>query len=221
MKMSTKPARTDVRARLQEAAVRLFAEQGVTGTTVAEIAKHAGVTSAMVHYYFKTKDQLLDAVVVEMLIGRFIAFISGALEGNEDNPAARIERLVWRIVEASDRFPWLPPLWIREVISEGGALREKLIRRVDLRIPESFKAGIIAGQARGIVNAGINPQLLFMSIVALTMVPLSMAKSWDRIPLIGKVSKRDLGRHIVALLMDGISVKRGTLSGGESGRRKT
>ena len=53
----------DVRAKLLDAAVGLLAEQGMTGTTVAEIAARGGVTSAMVHYYFKTKDQLLDAVV--------------------------------------------------------------------------------------------------------------------------------------------------------------
>ena len=56
------------------------------------------------------------------------------------------------------------------------------------------------------MNPGLNPQLLFMSIIGLTMLPLSMAKSWDRIPLIGNVSKQDLTRHVVALLMNGLSV---------------
>ena len=63
MNMKSTRQSPDVRARLLDAAVLRFSEQGVAGTTVAEIAKHAGVTSAMVHYYFKTKDQLLDAVV--------------------------------------------------------------------------------------------------------------------------------------------------------------
>jgi TetR/AcrR family transcriptional regulator len=116
-----------------------------------------------------------------------------------------VERLVWRIVEASDAMPWLPPLWVREVISEGGALREKLIQRVDLGKPERFKAGLAAAQRAGRVNPEINPQLTFMSIIALTMLPLSMAKNWDWIPLIGRVSKQDLGRHVVALLQHGLA----------------
>ena len=205
------------RGRLLDAAVHLFAEQGVAGTTVAEIAKRAGVTSAMVHYYFMTKDQLLDAVVEEKLIGQFSALIAGGRDAKADDPVAVAEGLVSRIVEASDRMPWLPPLWVREVISEGGALREKLIRRVDLSKPERFKACIAAGQRRGIVNPGLNPQLLFMSIIGLTMLPLSMAKSWDRIPLIGKVSKQDLARHVVALLRHGLDVPSGKT---ESARRK-
>ena len=108
-------------------------------------------------------------------------------------------------MEASDAWPWLPPLWVREVISQGGALREKLIQRVDLGKPERFKAGIAAAQKAGRVNAGINPQLTFMSIMTLTMLPLSMAKDWDRIPLIGRVSKQELGRHVVALLKHGLA----------------
>ena len=212
---------SEVRAKLLQAAVDLFAEQGVAGTTVAEIARRAGVTSAMVHYYFKTKDQLLDAVVAEKLIGEFIAFISQAVGQFPGNPLGLMESLAMRIVEASDRMPWLPPLWVREVVSEGGALREKLIRRVDLRIPERVKTVIAEGQKRGLVNPDIHPQLLFMSVVALTMVPLSMAKSWDRIPLIGKVSKQDLARHVVALLKNGVSVSKGTMAGGDSGGRKS
>lgn len=205
--MKSKPGKDgpDVRAKLLDAAVRLFAEQGVAGTTVAEIARRAGVTSAMVHYYFKTKDQLLDAVVAEKLVGEFIAFVAGELDRGQPEPLALVEHLVWRIVEASDAWPWLPPLWVREVISQGGALREKLIQRVDLGKPERFKAGIAAAQKAGRVNPEINPQLTFMSIMALTMLPLSMAKDWDRIPLIGRVSKQELGRHVVALLQHGLA----------------
>ena len=205
--MKSKPGKDgpDVRAKLLDAAVRLFAEQGVAGTTVAEIARRAGVTSAMVHYYFKTKDQLLDAVVAEKLVGEFIAFVAGELDRGQPEPLALVEHLVWRIVKASDAWPWLPPLWVREVISQGGALREKLIQRVDLGKPERFKAGIAAAQKAGRVNPEINPQLTFMSIMALTMLPLSMAKDWDRIPLIGRVSKPELGRHVVALLQHGLA----------------
>ena len=205
--MKSKPGKNgpDVRAKLLDAAVRLFAEQGVAGTTVAEIAQRAGVTSAMVHYYFKTKDQLLDAVVAEKLVGEFIAFVAGELDRGQPEPLALVEHLVWRIVEASDAWPWLPPLWVREVISQGGALREKLIQRVDIGKPERFKAGLAAAQKAGLVNPEINPQLTFMSIMALTMLPLSMAKDWDRIPLIGRVSKPELGRHVVALLQHGLA----------------
>ena len=43
--------------------MKLFARQGVAATTFAAIAKRAGLTPAMMHYYFKAREHLLDCVV--------------------------------------------------------------------------------------------------------------------------------------------------------------
>ncbi|MFF5029507.1 TetR/AcrR family transcriptional regulator [Streptomyces collinus] len=51
------------RERLVEAAVRVFHEQGVEKTTLADIARTADVPVGNVYYYFKTKDQLVEAAV--------------------------------------------------------------------------------------------------------------------------------------------------------------
>jgi AcrR family transcriptional regulator len=66
-----RPARPDsaaVRDQLLDIATDLFATQGVAATRLAHIAERAGVTSAMLHYYFKSRDQLLDAVVLERVV---------------------------------------------------------------------------------------------------------------------------------------------------------
>lgn len=196
----------DARLRLLEASVHLFAEQGVTGTTVAEIARLAGVTSAMVHYYFKTKDQLLDAIVEEKLIDGFFAFLATDLALQQAAATTLAETLVWRIIEASDQMPWLPSLWVREVLSEGGMLRKKLITHPKFGRQLNFREFFAGAQRRGEISQQVNPQLLFMSIMGLTLLPLSMAKSWERIPVIGKASKQELGNHVVALLQNGLSV---------------
>ncbi len=60
-------AEIGTREALLDAAVALFAEQGVGATTSAEIAARAGVTPAMVHYHFRNRERLLDAVVDERL----------------------------------------------------------------------------------------------------------------------------------------------------------
>ena len=61
-------AKHDARELLLSAATELFASQGVAATTFAMIASRAGLTPAMLHYYFKDRDQLLDAVVDERLL---------------------------------------------------------------------------------------------------------------------------------------------------------
>jgi len=53
----------DTRERLLNAAEQLFAEHGVSGTTLRALTKAANVNLAAVHYHFGGKEGLLDAVV--------------------------------------------------------------------------------------------------------------------------------------------------------------
>ena len=55
--------RSDKRGRLVASACRLLHEQGVAGTTLADVAKDAGVVVGNIYYYFKTKDDLVQAVI--------------------------------------------------------------------------------------------------------------------------------------------------------------
>ncbi len=47
---------SNVRARLLEAGISLFAEKGYAGTSVREIVARAGVTKPVLYYYFKSKE---------------------------------------------------------------------------------------------------------------------------------------------------------------------
>ena len=119
----------DLRDRLLDMAVTLFARDGVGPTTLAAIAREAGVTAPMVHYHFKTRDQLLDAVV-EARIRPLIDQVTGpALERIADDShlpdlAQTIAGVAQRMVAMAASTPWFPTLWIREIASEGGQLRE-------------------------------------------------------------------------------------------------
>jgi AcrR family transcriptional regulator len=59
-KPQTKPRK---RERLVESARTLIHEQGVHRTTLADVAERADVPLGNIYYYFKTKDQLVDAVL--------------------------------------------------------------------------------------------------------------------------------------------------------------
>jgi len=55
----------DNRERLIAAGEAILAEKGIEATTVKEIARRAGVSPGLFHYYFASKDDLLLAVVYE------------------------------------------------------------------------------------------------------------------------------------------------------------
>jgi AcrR family transcriptional regulator len=56
-------ATEDTRQRLLDAAEQLFAERGISGTTLRALTRAARVNLAAVHYHFGGKEGLLDAVV--------------------------------------------------------------------------------------------------------------------------------------------------------------
>ncbi|XYI03832.1 TetR/AcrR family transcriptional regulator [Sorangium sp. So ce1128] len=61
--MTAGTATHDTRARLLNTALKLFSEHGMEGTSLQMIADALGVTKAAVYYHFKTKDEIVEAIV--------------------------------------------------------------------------------------------------------------------------------------------------------------
>ncbi|MFE3052187.1 TetR/AcrR family transcriptional regulator [Nocardia sp. NPDC059239] len=87
------------RERLADAAAKVFHEQGVEKTTIADIARAAEVPVGNVYYYFKTKDQLVQAAIGAH--ARTAQEIIAALE-LFDAPAERLKALVRGWVDQRD-----------------------------------------------------------------------------------------------------------------------
>jgi AcrR family transcriptional regulator len=56
----------DTRTRILEAAFSVLSRQGYENSSIKEIAEQAGVAQGLVHYYFKSKQQLVLAVLAEV-----------------------------------------------------------------------------------------------------------------------------------------------------------
>jgi len=57
----------DTRARIQQAALELFAEQGVQQTSLRDIADRLGVTKPALYYHFASREDLLSSLVQPMI----------------------------------------------------------------------------------------------------------------------------------------------------------
>lgn len=87
---------TQARGQILEAADRLFYEQGFEATSFADIARAVGRPRGNFYYHFKTKDEILGAVIAQRLAGT-----QAMLDGWEAAaPAERIRRFV-RILVAN------------------------------------------------------------------------------------------------------------------------
>ena len=84
---SDSPAFEDLtaRARIREAAIRLFAEHGVDETAVLDIAKEAGVSGGLIRHHFGSKDGLRVACDTYVL-SELVRFKLEALEQGKADP---------------------------------------------------------------------------------------------------------------------------------------
>lgn len=213
-----RPDNAAMRGQLLDLATELFAARGVAATTIAHIAQRAGVTPAMVHYYFKSRDQLIDAVVLERIVP-VIGFVwapvplgQGAGQAPVPDPAAAarafIAEIVDRLVQCAAERPWLPSLWLHEVVNEGGQLRERVLRHLPSDRLHAF-AGLIADSQRlGAITPGVEPRLVFLSILGLTLLPLATSSLWRRVwqgdAQAQAIDTQAIAAHAIAMLTGGL-----------------
>lgn len=88
----SKPSREAGRkADLINAAIRRVAQAGSHDVTVAEIAREAGMSPALAHHYFGSKEQML-LMAMRHILREYGAAVRAALAG-ADGPRARVEAI--------------------------------------------------------------------------------------------------------------------------------
>ncbi|MEM1182017.1 MAG: TetR/AcrR family transcriptional regulator [Acidobacteriota bacterium] len=81
------------RERIVEAAARLFHEQGYQGTGISTILREAGANPGSLYHFFRTKDDLLRAVL-EHYEHLLQPVVLGPVESAESDPIERIFKLL-------------------------------------------------------------------------------------------------------------------------------
>jgi TetR/AcrR family transcriptional repressor of nem operon len=88
------------RERLVGAAMQLLHQQGTEKTTLAEIANTADVPPGNVYYYFKTKDDVIAAVIEAH--AQQVRTALAAIDARERSPKSRLKSLVREFAAQSD-----------------------------------------------------------------------------------------------------------------------
>jgi AcrR family transcriptional regulator len=202
-------ARGDQRLRLLEVAATMFSRQGIAETPLSAIARRARVTPAMLHYYFGSREQLLDALMDERIVP-LIARVGTQLGSSAGEPRELARAFVSTIITVLSENPWLPPLWLREVLSEGGALRERLLQRGASKIAPLLAAHFATAQRNGLLNPALDPRLTVVSLIGLTIFPLAAQPIWRRLFDADDVGIETLIAHTQALIEGGLGAPSST-----------
>lgn len=196
----------DLRTHLLDAAIACFTRDGIAGTSLRAIAREAAVTPALLHYYFGDKDQLVDAIVAERL-GPVLAEMRGVVEGERGDAGALVIGFVTKMSELVERYPWWPALWVREVLCEGGVLRELIVSRVGPQLPQLLAQRFTQAQKEGHLNPDLDPRLLVVSLIGLTLFPAAGAPIWRSIFGASDIGSSRIRDHALALLARGLNLE--------------
>lgn len=92
MARRTKEEALATRHRLLDAAEHLFQAQGVSGTSLQDIARGAGATRGAVYWHFKDKADLFNAMMERVTLPLEEAFRQEFTEADDRNPLSRIRQ---------------------------------------------------------------------------------------------------------------------------------
>ena len=161
----------DTEAEILKAAEQEFMLRGFDGAKTASIARTAGVTHAMLHYYFRTKEQLFERILTDKmnLMGRSVltAF------GNPELPL--LERLKDGISRHFDflvEHPDLPRFIINEVFSrpERYEIMRKGVSRIIDKLMQSVQQELDSMAAQGEI-VPVDVRMLMLDVVSLNIFP--------------------------------------------------
>ena len=187
---------------LLETALAMFARQGIADTPLTAIAREAGVTPAMLHYYFNTREQLLDVLIEERFLPIRASF-THLFQDAGDDPVVALTRLAKQFIEISVEHAWFAPLWVREIISESGMLKARMELHYGNEQRSASLQALKRWQQEGKLNAGLDPELIFISLFGLTFLPIASSRAYG--PSCGKrPDTQKLAEHVVALLINGL-----------------
>lgn len=152
-----------------EAAKRVFQIKGMYGARMQEIADEAGINKAMLHYYFRSKDKLFDAVFQDAA-KNFFSKIRELL--NVDKPLLeKIEYFVENYVELLLQNSFIPAFIITEVHQNPDRIKNIFLES-GVNTEMQFVSDIKTAISLGIIHP-VDPKQLIINIIGLCVFPVA------------------------------------------------
>jgi TetR/AcrR family transcriptional regulator len=166
----------DTEARILMAARRVFVQRGTAGARLQEVATEAGVTQALVHYYFKSKDALAERVFLDVARSMAAGLVGGAPSPG-DSLETLIERLVTAYIDTVRQAPFIPGYLLAEAQQQPERL-DRLVNAAIGTMPSVMAAMMLAHVEREIARRvadgtlrPMTPRQLMVNVMALAAFP--------------------------------------------------
>lgn len=157
------------KARLMEAATKLFAEHGLEGTSTRDIAKAADLNISLISYYFGGKEGLYKEVLAQFAerMRRETEKVLASLDLqnlNRDSFQSIMRAIITEMLPLKMTHREIHVLLQREMMS-GLPFSKDIYENIFSKILKTIVSIYEKGQKKGFVRKEINPYVLFFSLV--------------------------------------------------------
>ena len=173
-----------VEERILDAAYHTFVEKGYEGAKMRDIASRADINISMLHYYYRSKDNLFDIAfsrAFENVYGEILKILSSRDMNIHDKIIAIVDQYISSLTEN----PLLPGFLIREITKND--IKDKEARqKFAPYIEQLFKAAaVLESQLKDEVSKGnirsVNLMEFLMDIESVCMYPFLNRGLWQRV----------------------------------------
>ena len=158
---------TETEEKIISSAEKLFYQKGKAGTSMQDIADDAGINRTLLNYYFRSKDQLFEAVfrkAMESFVPDLAVMINAHNAFEEYVPA-----MVEKIIDTMLENPHIPNFILQELSSNPERMPQ-IIKEMGVdpeKITEKMGGGI------GLSHRGMDPRQVIMNLMSLMIFPFA------------------------------------------------
>jgi AcrR family transcriptional regulator len=150
-----------------EAAKSIFQTKGMDGARMQEIANEAGINKAMLHYYYRSKQLLFEAVFKNAF--SLLAPQLNAVLNDDSSIEEKVRSFTSNYIAFIAKHPYLPNFIIQE-LNRNPDFILKMKENSAFPNLEKFKKQVDVEVEKGLIKK-ISAQQLFINILALNVFP--------------------------------------------------
>ena len=160
----------ETQENILEAARKIFAQKGLAGARMQEIADSAGINKALLHYYYRSKEKLFEQIFEEAF--KKLARPLAAFLADDSELFQKIRNICRHYNKILVEYPFLPNFIINEVNTDPS----RILKLINVE-------GIMAGKEKTLTQISqaikngkireIDPRELILNIISLSIFPFA------------------------------------------------
>ena len=155
--------------RIKEAAKKVFIQKGYSGARMQDIANEAKINKALLHYYFRSKDQLFELIFMEN-VQKMMPKINSIID-SDDKLFDKIENFVAEYLDMLSENPFLPLFVVNELSSHPERFFQKIAPLANGYLKVNKFIQQIQDEAEKGKIIPISPVTLLMNTISLCVFP--------------------------------------------------